>query len=110
MRVLRLLSTFSIAIALMTLPNIAQAASFNCSSKKLNYSERAICDNEYLSGLDSEMAQLYRQVLSNMGGQQQRRFVNSQNIWIRSRNGCRADISCLETVYERRIAYLRTLY
>lgn len=96
-------------VLFMALPSFANAASFNCNSNKLNYSERAICDNQYLSNLDSEMAQVYREVLSQMGGQQQRRFVNSQNVWIRSRNGCGANVSCLQTVYERRIEYLLSL-
>jgi uncharacterized protein len=99
-----LVTLVSVAFALTLLAPGAQAASFNCYGR-LTVTEAVICANPGLSSLDSQMAQAYRKSLKFYGNY----VKNTQVAWLRSRNGCGANVGCLRRSYNDRIGSLRNL-
>jgi len=103
----------SATIALVALTGAANAASFNCNGR-LSATEGAICGNPQLSHMDSEMAGLYFRDLNSTiqsYGPHHRytnQFRSGQVFWMNSRNGCNANYNCLWTMYNDRIAELRS--
>ncbi len=95
----------SISFVFFTLVSpLGIAASFDCA-KAATSVEKLICSNEYVSGLDEELGQVYKEALviyadkKDMIVRQQRNWIK----WIRSQ--C-SDPSCLATLYEARIGEL----
>ncbi len=80
------------------------SASFDCA-KATTSMEKLICSNDYISGLDEELGQAYKEALiryvdkKDLIVRQQRNWIK----WIRSQ--C-TDPSCLATLYEARIGEL----
>lgn len=97
----------SAALALIALAPASEAASFNCRSSHLNYTERTVCDNPRLSRLDNVMASNYFSVLRPLRGAERRDFQGAQVLWLSARNGCGAGVSCLAQTYGYRIDDLR---
>ena len=91
-------------LALATLPAAANAASFNCDGN-LNYTERVICDNPGLSRADDAMSSLYFSVVHNGN---YRRGQAAQVEWLRERDSCGANLSCIWGAYHTRIQELET--
>ena len=93
------------AMAAFALP--AAAASFDCSKAKAP-DEIAVCDNQKLSALDSEMGGLwfaYSQIpfLMGMSGDRQ----DAARAFLETRAACGANVSCLTSAYDQRIATLK---
>jgi uncharacterized protein len=91
----------------------AYAASFNCSSSKLNKIEKLICSDEITSEYDEELSMWYR-LLKNININRQFQFDNSllrgsQLTWLKDRNSC-GNLSCLKNVYVSRITDLKENY
>ena len=73
-----------------------------CEAEGLNASERMICTDGILSRLDVELNDAYdraRRVDPDL----------QQGSWIRSRNKCGMNLSCLEVAYRSRNAEPRTI-
>lgn len=105
---MKVLTTVAVALSLITLAPVAQAASFNCRSAALNYSERSICDNAQLSRLDSTMSATYFNILRPLRGVVRNEFQREQLNWLHTRNFCGADVACLADEYGAHIADLRS--
>ncbi len=86
--------------------NPVQAASFNCARASSD-SERAICANAELGKLDEELAQTYRALLKSAGKSSVIELKTEQADWLSARNRCGADVQCLATSYQSRLAVLR---
>ena len=87
------------------LPLAASAASYDCS-RATTAAEIAVCDNPGLSGLDEEMASLYRSLLYQLPPRQATRLRDDQRSWLVARDSCGADVRCLRARYQERIARL----
>jgi V8-like Glu-specific endopeptidase/SH3-like domain-containing protein len=71
-----------------------------CASPNLNSTERTICGDPYLAGLDAEMDRAYR-------NQRGKSTSGQQNTWrVSQRDACRSDTSCIASAYIERISYL----
>ncbi|MCJ2125391.1 lysozyme inhibitor LprI family protein [Methylobacterium sp. J-077] len=84
----------------------ARAASFACD-KAETPDETAICAHLPLNDMDVEMATRFailKDVLP-MGGQTKLR--DDQEIWLKERHACDADVACLRGLYETRLKVLR---
>jgi uncharacterized protein len=79
------------------------AASFDCSRAKLP-TEVTICSNLEISMLDEEMAHTYLLALKKEGGD---KLKIEQRAWIKKRNNCGVDVSCLKSLYNARILELK---
>lgn len=95
------------ALASAALAGPAGAASFDCN-KATHPDEIAICDNPNLSALDSEMGGLwfaYSKIpfLMGMNGNRQ----DEAQAFLQTRAACGANVSCLASAYDQRIATLK---
>lgn len=71
-----------------------------CGSSGLNATERTICGDAYLAGLDAELGRAY-------GAQTGRSTDAQQRVWLTgTRNACGSDSACIARVVQERIAYL----
>jgi uncharacterized protein len=98
------------ALTLLTFAPASQAASFNCRSSALSYTERTVCDNPQLSRLDSKMAAIYFGIIRTVRGAARAEVQGQQVNWLQSRNGCGASFGCLKQAYEYQIDDLRSFY
>lgn len=87
------------------LPLSASAASYDCS-RATAAAEIAVCDNPDLSGLDEEMASVYRTLLYQLPPRQATQLRDDQRSWLVARNSCGANVRCLRARYQERIARL----
>lgn len=87
----------------LTNTNWVIAAGFDCTKASTNI-EKMICSNETLSKLDGQNTQLFKQYKS--ASNDLNLIVQDQRDWLKhTRNSCQ-DVSCLETEYGKRNAYL----
>lgn len=78
------------------------AASFDCG-KASTPVEKAICSDERLSNLDSELGRAYKAALQNSTAPAD--LKTEQKNWIAQRNRC-TDMTCLASAYQARLASL----
>jgi uncharacterized protein len=99
----RCLAAASIAaFALFAAATDVRAASFDCGRAATGV-EVAICEDRTLSALDDQMAQNYRALLNRTSGATESRIRAEQKTWLRQRNACGGDASCLNREYRARI-------
>ena len=96
---------FLITMALMLLPLAASAASFDCT-RAASPAEKAICGDEGLSRLDSDLNSAFINAMSAAANPGSLR--SSQRDWLKRRNACGADTACLERVYQERLQRLQS--
>lgn len=104
-----------LALGLLALPSAAGAAagaaSFPCS-KATTPTEKAICADPALSTLDERLSASYRSALESLSGASPDEgpagaaVKADQRAWLRERDSCGADTSCLRRAYEGRVAVL----
>lgn len=81
-----------------------QAASFDCA-KATTSMEKLICSNDYISDLDEELGQAYKEALVKYADKKDI-LVRQQRNWLKwIRSQC-TDPSCLDTLYGARIGEL----
>jgi len=88
---------------------------FDCGAAR-TATEHAICGSNQLSALDAEMTSEFDLAVSNttspaVGGTAAdvAALRNEQRQWLRGRNRCGSDVSCLEQAYYTRLGHLREL-
>ncbi|GAK51523.1 hypothetical protein U14_02768 [Candidatus Moduliflexus flocculans] len=99
------------AISLLALGSseYARAASFNCE-KAATEIEKAICGNNALSDLDSEVGNTYKTLRSGLSAEQAEQLKREQTRWLQQRNAdcANADATCLSAMYQARLADLQS--
>lgn len=84
----------------------AAAQGFDCRYAKLA-AERTVCASRTLRRMDQEIAIQYRNVRRQLRSERvSQAFIREQRAWLRSRNNCRRDRACLDTMYRVRLAEL----
>jgi len=71
-----------------------------CNAGRLNKTEHMICADETLGKLDKEMAKVYGAAKAHTSDREQRE-------WLKKRNKCKSDISCIRQAYQDRILQLK---
>jgi len=87
----------------------AAAQSFDCH-KASKPDEFAICDSRSLSNLDTEMAALWwveNQLPFMMGMRGE--IHDNQTDFLKQRGACGSDADCIETLYDKRIAKIKSV-
>ncbi len=79
--------------------------SFNCRYAKA-VDEVTICRSRLLSQLDEQMSQMYFEIRNSLYGVQRLQLENGQAAWLRGRQLCGGDPSCIENAYGQRIREL----
>lgn len=81
-------------------------ASFDCI-KAGSAPEKAICSDVALARLDRRLSDSYAQALSFASDDAAKNAIRAeQRTWIGERNACGADVACLASAYEARLAAL----
>jgi len=76
--------------------------SFDCAKAKTP-TERAICGNSELSHADARLSRIYSRLRQSLSKSNFKRLRNKQRAWLKQRNYCSDDFSCLFQSYEQRI-------
>ncbi|UQS12530.1 lysozyme inhibitor LprI family protein [Pseudomonas sp. HS6] len=82
----------------------ALATGMDCT-KAVSVVENAICASEGLRKLDGQMGAIYRQFM-NAAPQAQTEIKKAQREWLKERNQCAEDVSCLNQRYQDRLQVL----
>ena len=81
--------------------------SFDCA-RAVAPSARTICGSAPLAQLDTEMAAAYVAARAGLSADGQAKVALEQREWLRRRNACGADASCLERTLTQRLGQLQT--
>ena len=81
--------------------------SFDCA-RAVAPSARTICGSAPLAQLDAEMAAAYVAAKAGLSADGQAKVALEQREWLRRRNACGADASCLERTLTERLGQLQT--
>src|ERR1700683_5545600 len=85
----------------------ADYAPIDCG-KASSSAERAICRSYSLGQAEARMATLFGIVTSLVAMGQRGDIGDAQKQWLKTRDACGGDVSCLPEAYRRRIAVLKT--
>ncbi len=87
----------ALALCLLSGCKIAVSAGFDCSLANLSPTEKTICSNEYLSGLDSALNNFFKNTYDS--SLSRGRLLERQKEWLKERNSCLEDVSCITNSY-----------
>lgn len=82
------------------------AASFDCA-KATSDIEHAICNNPDLSSLDGTLSESYQSAMANLPAEQADALRTAQRGWLKQRNACNGQESCLTDLFSQRAAELQ---
>jgi uncharacterized protein len=100
------LSLAFLSLALIAGGQPAEAASFDCDKAKTP-DEKAICADRTLNDQDVEMSVLYTQLKPLLGMGARGDMEDAQATWLKHRETCGSDRTCLNKAYEERVLQLR---
>jgi uncharacterized protein len=95
-----------VLLAAIAFSTPAYAASFDCA-KASHPDEHAICSNQSLSDMDTEMATLFRvrmEIPMLMGARGDAQ--DEQDTWLATRSACGGNVACISAAYQTRIEQL----
>ena len=101
--------TVGVTILLAAVP--ARAADYvplNCAAAA-SASEKTICGNYGLGQLEARMATLYQWSTSFVGMGQRGDMQDAQRAFLKQRDACGANVSCLRGAYDNRIGQLQAV-
>jgi uncharacterized protein YecT (DUF1311 family) len=89
--------------------NAKPVASFNCDKAESD-TEKAICGNRTLASLDTSVSRSYswyRQEAARLDNRElQTKLVTQQKAWLKQRNACASDATCLQKSMQNRLESL----
>jgi len=86
--------------------SIPASPSFNCE-KVNNIDEKIICKNKKLIKLDLELANIYKDALKYLTGEEGLNLRHQQREFLASRKLAKSDVSAIEKLYNKRIRILK---
>jgi uncharacterized protein len=95
-----------LSVFLTTARQPVHAASFDCA-KAQTTDEKAVCADRALNDQDVEMSVLYTQLKPLLGMGARGDMEDAQVAWLKRREACGGDRTCLSKAYEDRVLQLR---
>lgn len=83
-----------------------QAASFDCA-KATSDVEHSICNNPDLSSLDGQLSENYQAAMASLPGDQADALRTEQRSWLKQRDACNGQESCLSDLFSQRATQLQ---
>ncbi len=80
--------------------------SFDCNASR-GPAEAAVCGDPDLVQLDLDLDRLYAQKAKTIGAAQRQALVIAQRQWIRDRDTCSGNVSCLKIQYQARLQQIQ---
>lgn len=106
---LPLCATLAATMPLMT-PHTASAASFDCTKADLAADEKAICAERSLNDLDVKMVTTFDLLVGLVPMGNRDILREGQVNWLKTRQACGEDQTCLRQRYEARLKELDEAY
>lgn len=109
-------TTLSIPAATLALmlglfaPHTSFAASFDCAKSDLKADEKAICDNRNLNDLDVKMVTTFELMAGLLPMGNRGELQDQQSAWLKTRQACNADVTCIGNAYDARLKQLMSAY
>jgi len=98
-------------LALLVFPQVpAQAATFDCTLKTLAPDEKAICANRDLNDADVQMVTTLNLLSGLMMMGSRGAMWDDQAAWLKQRQSCGANASCIRRAYDARLKALQGIY
>jgi uncharacterized protein YecT (DUF1311 family) len=91
-------------------PQTSRAASFDCSKSDLKADEKTICDNRNLNDLDVKMVTTFELMAGLLPMGNRGELQDQQSAWLKTRQACNADATCIGNAYEARLKQLMAAY
>ncbi|MBB4953445.1 uncharacterized protein H4S14_001287 [Agrobacterium vitis] len=91
-------------------PQAGHAASFDCTKTDLKADEKAICDNLPLNDLDVKMVTTFDLLSGLLPMGNRGELQDQQTAWLKTRQACNADVTCIDKAYDTRIKQLMSVY
>ncbi|MEZ2130392.1 MULTISPECIES: lysozyme inhibitor LprI family protein [unclassified Sinorhizobium] len=88
----------------------AHAASFDCDAKELKPDEKAICDNRALNDADVKMVTTFDLLSGLLAMGARGSMQDEQTAWLKTRQACGADTTCIKAAYDARLRQLDQIY
>jgi uncharacterized protein len=98
------------AACLLLTSGISNAASFDCENKELKADEKAICDNRALNDADVRMVTTFDLLSGLLAMGSRGTLQDEQTAWLKKRQSCEADASCIKAAYDERLKQLGETY
>ena len=94
-----------LSLSLSGITTLSHAASYNCDKAKTS-TEKSICQTRSLNDADVKLVTTYNIVLHAlpMGGRDAEKSAQYQ--WLKQRDSCRANVSCIGQRYNERQKHL----
>ncbi|MBY3380611.1 lysozyme inhibitor LprI family protein [Rhizobium laguerreae] len=90
--------------------NLAQPASFDCDAKELKADEKTICDNRALNDADVKMVTTFELLSGLLAMGSRGTLQDEQTAWLKKRQECGADATCIKAAYDERLKQLGESY
>jgi uncharacterized protein len=91
-------------------PHGAQAASFNCDAKELQPDEKMICQDRSLNDADVKMVTTFELLSGLLAMGARGTLQDEQTAWLKKRQACGADATCIGAAYQERLKQLGETY
>ncbi|HBF30646.1 hypothetical protein [Rhizobium sp.] len=91
-------------------PQASSAASFDCNKSDLKADEKTICDNRNLNDLDVKMVTTFELMSALLPMGNRGELQDQQSAWLKTRQACNADATCIGNAYEARLKQLMSAY
>lgn len=108
MRKITAIQIFMSAILVGISLSANSAPSFDCA-KAVSLTEKSICGDADLEGLDNEITSVYRHLTNEAGSGAKSAIKRSQVEWLRRRNECKSNARCIAQTYKYQIFNLKNL-
>jgi uncharacterized protein len=99
----RITATCASLLAPLAFSTVTHASSFDCTGAS-SPSEKAICADTYTSNLDQKLGELWSATLPKVADPKALKMDQRQ--WLKQRNSCGDNLSCLRQTYQMRITEL----
>jgi uncharacterized protein len=101
--------TATVALTLL-ISGAASAASFDCDAKELKPDEKVICDTRALNDADVKMATTFELLSGLLAMGSRGTLQDEQTAWLKKRQACEADATCIGATYDERLKQLGETY
>ena len=102
-----LIVALSMAASLLVVP--AHAASFDCAKAQTRV-EKFVCNDPFISKLDSQLGKVYDEDIAKANPEQKARLVAEQRHWMSFTRAACTTQTCFKHAYWSRLAELETFY
>ncbi|WP_037152326.1 periplasmic protein [Rhizobium freirei] len=100
----------AVFFTLFGMAGASHAASFDCEAQNLKPDEKTICDVRALNDADVKMVTTFDLLSGLLAMGARGEMQDHQTEWLKKRQACGADVTCLTSSYQERLKELNEAY